>query len=282
MKKSIHLKEHQEIDLQLLIYLDQICQKHHLKYFVSDGTLLGAIRHQGFIPWDDDVDVWMPREDYHRLEAIINHEPPDCFRLLNYKNTKGYFWPFAKLVHTGTSLTQHIPRSVDTGVYIDIFPYDGIPCSFSRAFDIHWKLLDFLFRNSALAFFSYRETIDQNGSFGKWCKYLLRKLYGGKRILHTIELLCKKYKVESSSQVMCLCAGYKKTAVVPKELIEQVMVKPFAGYPVKVPAGYDQYLRIMYGDYMTLPPMEQRVPNASHLADVYWKNDKISNTANQE
>lgn len=271
MSQQITLAEHQEIALQILIYLDQICRKYNLKYFVSDGTLLGTIRHQGFIPWDDDIDVWMPRDDYDRLETIVAQEPPSCFKLLNYKNTAGYFWPFAKLVHTKTSLIERRPRSVDTGIYIDIFPYDGIPPVPSRSFDFHWKILDFLYRNSAIAFCSYREILEDNGSLSKWLKYLIRRLYGGKRILSTIEKLCRLYPVEASDSVMCLCAGYHKNAVVPKSLIDTLIELPFEGRPVKVPIGYDAYLRIMYGDYMTPPPVEKQVPNASHQADICWK-----------
>lgn len=271
MSQQITLAEHQEIALQILIYLDQICRKYNLKYFVSDGTLLGTIRHQGFIPWDDDVDIWMPREDYQKLALIVNQKECSCFRLLNSENTSGYLWAYSKLVHTGTSLKEYRPGAIDTGIFVDVFPYDGIPPRDSARFSLHWNLILFLYKNGEIASCSYSDLFGDRKSLSGYLKWLLRKLYGQKRIFRTVDFLCRLYPVEASDSVMCLCAGYHKNAVVPKSLIDTLIELPFEGRPVKVPIGYDAYLRIMYGDYMTPPPVEKQVPNASHQADICWK-----------
>ena len=270
MDKYEHLNEIQRVGLNILKEILVICKRHNLTYYVYGGTLLGAVRHQGFIPWDDDVDVWMPRADYEKLEQIVNSETDTPYRVMNFHNTKGFTLAYGKLVHTGTSLVEHVAGAVDTGLFVDIFPFDGLPEKDTPEYDRHWKKLLFLESQRMNAFRTYRQTLKGNkGSFAKWCKWAIRKCYGKERILREMEKECRKYRAEDSKWVACQCGGYRKSDAIPKTAIEEIVRLPFEGHLINAPAGYETYLHTLYGDYHQLPPEDQRHP--AHVGDAYWR-----------
>ena len=127
MRAITDIKEMQHIALDVLIYLDKVCSKYGLKYFIVDGTLLGAVRHKGFIPWDDDIDVWMPRADYDRLADVIRQDGEKKYKFCTPQNTKKFIYPFGKLIDVRTGLLDDTSAKCEIGVHIDVFPYDGLP-----------------------------------------------------------------------------------------------------------------------------------------------------------
>ena len=148
------LRKVQLTQLEIAKEIRRVCEENDIPYFLTCGTLLGAVRHQGFIPWDDDVDVWMPRADYEKLEQIVNSETDTPYRVMNFHNTKGFTLAYGKLVHTGTSLVEHVAGAVDTGLFVDIFPFDGLPEKDTPEYDRHWKKLLFLESQRMNAFLS--------------------------------------------------------------------------------------------------------------------------------
>ena len=122
--QKLNLEEIQKIELDILIYLDKICKENNIKYYLSSGTLLGAIKYKGFIPWDDDIDVVLFRSDYLKLIDVLGKND-EKYKILSIYNTEDYYYPFAKLVDTRTVLIENSKKIKDMGVYIDIFPIDG-------------------------------------------------------------------------------------------------------------------------------------------------------------
>ena len=120
------LKELQNVMLQMMIEIDRICRKNNIQYILSGGTMLGAVRHHGFIPWDDDMDIAMPRKDYDRFVEIANSELPERFRLECYENTRDYPYNFGKVRDVNTIFKEKFTASlnINHGVYIDVFPMD--------------------------------------------------------------------------------------------------------------------------------------------------------------
>ena len=131
MKKIVNL-EHKHIMLQIMDSIDEYCRKNDINYFMMGGTLLGAVRHKGFIPWDDDLDIGMLREDYEKFISSYT-DPNGINRLICFENDNKYHLPFAKVIDTRTELVEEVPDSIHLGVYVDVFPFDNLPGKYKEA-----------------------------------------------------------------------------------------------------------------------------------------------------
>lgn len=250
-----------------------ICEKHNLQYFCHGGTAIGVIRHQGFIPWDDDIDVLMPRPDYERFLSLFPSLSQNRYELVLPSDDSSYYLPFAKLCDVNTSLLefQHIPFPI--GVFIDIFPLDGASSiSGERAKD--W--LDF--RRSANKLMILPKSTSENFKwfFKRLLKMQLRTASyelecafnkRGKRseILQKLKGLMTSHSYEKAEYVGSYGSQFGIKAFWPKEWFDGYIIKEFEGVKVRVPIGYDKLLTQVYGDYMKLPPTAERVSN-HHVA----------------
>lgn len=255
--KNLSIKEIQSIEIEILDYVVAICEKHNLKYFLCAGTLLGAIRHKGFIPWDDDIDIVMPRPDYEILLDILQKQNDGKFQIL-VPNKDGYYYEFAKVVDSTTIVDQANADNIkNLGIWIDIFVLDAL----NPQDKWHDLLLKFYQRCRVASI--YKVLPKKCGVFkyplSLYCK--LCRMIGWEYFLGKILKLSKKYNYDSTDYI-----GYAPSIMnnkcMPKEWFSETVMVIFEHKTYKAPKEWDKYLTALYGNYMALPPIENRIPHS--------------------
>lgn len=241
----------------ILKEFDIFCKENRLCYSLSAGTLLGAVRHKGFIPWDDDIDVMVPREDYRFIVSNFNkYGRKKGLKFISYHH-KNYYYSFGKIFDKSTVLIE-ANRKSKIGVYIDIMPVDFLKDGINLD-----NVLKDVHALSALGNSGHRFTYT-NSVFKNFCKaplnilYSLKKPFLKQKYIHCIESFIRK---NSGDRNICI---YDKTICniwlkMPDLKIHELENKEFEGEKYKIIKTWDQYLSIHYGDYMTLPPLDKRV-----------------------
>lgn len=264
--EKIELGDIQAAALGILLAFVDVCRENGLNYYISGGTYLGAVRHKGFIPWDDDVDVAMPRKDYNIFLEIANQQLPDNLRLVYYKNGKDVIHYPAKIENDRYQLIDHtasIPRQVN--LWIDIFPLDGLPENriLNKIHRFRLLALRTLFKYSL-----FDRIVRQDNTDRPWYENLMIRV--GKKVKFTkilkpckcmeaLDRALSKYDFYESRYVMNFMGSYKFKSVMEREKIYGNGADySFEGYSFRGPANYDMYLTQIYGDYMKYPPIEER------------------------
>ncbi len=262
--RKLSIDEMRGIQLSLMDTLDGFCTQRGIRYSLSGGSLLGAVRHKGFIPWDDDVDVLMPRPDYERLLDEFPPEGIGRFSLRNLRNDPDWHLRFTRLVDNGTKVLIRHNGLCNCGVFIDIFAVDGQP-SDEEALDDYVRRFHHLDRQLHKRAPIHRYTTRP----GVKLKVALRRhFYPRVEVTaEALENLYREYPYESSEFAGAIMGGSGKGTHVPKETFEHYIRLPFEGRMYSCIEDYDTYLTRMYGDYMTPPPPSQR--KLPHLTDCY-------------
>lgn len=273
--KEITLREAQLLELQILLSFAAYCDKHNLTWFIAYGTLLGAVRHGGFIPWDDDIDVWMPREDYNKLIASFNENKETAhYRLIAPLDPVSRH-SFVKIIDERTVKTEtnfdYAPG--DLGIDIDVFPLDGQPDE-EEAFWSWFKKLEKCYQKA-----DFPVRIKHDCRRKRLILGLINAL-GGKRhrlgtwiknhYLKKALRLHAKYPYRGSGFVGMVEHGFGcHRQRYDAKLFESSTLLSFEGHLLKAPKDYDAVLRQAYGNYMTPPPESER---QGHFIDhAYWK-----------
>ena len=249
--------------LEMFEWLTQFLNRHGLKYYALGGTMLGAARHNGFIPWDDDIDIAMPREDYNRLAECMQKENQSRFELETPDTkAKDFFYSFAKLYDTTTTLIENNKYKIKRGISIDIFPLDGIGNSREESFKNYKKITKaqnlLLLRTSG---------VRKGRSFIKNLGVLLFRLIplNSKKLLKKLDRLCSKYSWQQCSWGGNLVGAWRFKEVMPKEIMGEPTLYQFEHLQICGAQDYDGYLTSLYGDWRKLPPEEKRVSHHDFL-----------------
>ena len=262
--------------LDIYIEFSQICERYKLRYYAFAGTALGAVRHNGFIPWDDDLDVAMPRPDYEKLVKLIHRELPSYMKFVNWRNTPELNILAGKIQDVRAdkivAIEKKTGRVLSNGLFIDVYPIDGYPRGV-RAMALRLKqfiLLQFIWRFRTLPF----NKLSVKGKIcwvlgGFFCAFM-PKYQSKKDIMRECERMLLATSFEASSSVGDV--GYSLTIFLHPSLPKDVWGVPvwhkFEHIQVPLPARVDAHLKNNYGDYMTLPPEGKRAP--SHAFDFHF------------
>lgn len=263
--KELSLPEIQQESLKVLIKFDSLCKEHNWSYFITFGTLLGAVRHKGFIPWDDDVDVQMPRKDFDEFSAWCRENAAQLkpFKLCSRETVENYPYGISRFANMNFKYvtTSKVYSQFDIGAFLDIYPFDNYGNDQESALKLYKKIARInrifsIYMTGKCASGGIVKSI-----FKKMIHCLLRltkpKDYPEKVNKEIVELV---HKYTSESDVFIGCYTWYESCQFRKEWFAEKIELIFEGYKFPAPKEYDAFLSCYYGNYMELPPEEKRVP----------------------
>lgn len=271
--KKISFRDAQLGAYEILKFLDAFCRKNNLTYFLMYGSLIGAVRDKGIIPWDDDIDIMMPRPDYDKLIQICSTENILPFKLFENSIVSEYPHPISRMSDQRYKTNFANEKDYGIGLFVDIYPLDGVGNDLKRAH----KLIKKAYRNASLCFLTSRKKFGRDNTKSKirmavkFPAYIWANLLGNHHYIKKSIKLCKEYSYEESKYVSGIAQPFRESNgenknIYLKEWFE-VIETEFEGRKFCIPKGYDKILKMGYGDYMVPLPENQR--DTHHTYDTY-------------
>lgn len=275
MEKVIRKNDLTDIQKKLFLMLKwfhSFCRENDLRYFVLGGTMLGAVRHEGFIPWDDDVDVGMPRKDYEIFLELCKGKFFGNYVVETIDTDQSdFFYGYSKIYDISTTLVESARHNVKRGIYMDLFPLDGVCDSkndIPKMFrPIYWRYNLLMARNCA---YSKKRKWYKNLSIflGRLIPNLL---VNNKKLMTSIDKLCRKNDYDDCKYIANYLGNWGINEIVPKKVMGKPELYHFEDTMVYGAENYDAYLTSLYGNWRQLPPKEKRI---THHEYVYIALDK--------
>jgi lipopolysaccharide cholinephosphotransferase len=250
--KKLTLPELKANLLEILLFFDDFCRKNDIRYSLAGGTLLGAVRHKGFIPWDDDIDVMMPRPDYNKFISCFGNRSYN-YKIQCYEKDRNTFFAFAKVFDVRTKLFEH-NKNTGLGINVDIFPIDG--------FDFHQKIYTY---KLGLRILKICMLIKKYGFHleRKHPVYSIINVFLKPIPMRLLGFMCLRLMTKynfNASRYVCVFSGYNiEKGVYPQSIFRHYIDIEFEGHLFKSIRDFDIYLSNLYDDYMTLPPLEKQI-----------------------
>lgn len=267
-KKMISLEEQKMLLLEIMDEVDRFCRMNEINYFLLGGSLIGAVRHKGFIPWDDDIDIGMLREDYNKFVTKFPYHNNKRYKLLSLETDNKYSYPFGKVIDTKTQLNEAIDHSDDLGIYVDVFPIDNCLSDYKETCKFLKRVIKYRWIRNAKIIQIGRRTIIKN------IVLILAKAItvtiSRRQISEKISKIAQKFKDSNSKYVGQLSGNvYGIKEIWLRDWLKELIPVEFEGRFYFIPKEYHSVLTATFGNYMQLPPEEKRISH--HDFEVFWK-----------
>ena len=273
------LNKLQETLLDMFLDIKKVCDENNITYMMSGGSLLGTIRHKGFIPWDDDIDIMMTREEYHKLKRVFDKSLSNKYSLVEPLSSKKYVFKQPKIFKKGTKYIEIATSGVHAfdEVFIDIFIIENVPKPgiirkiISFLYDFSFKAssvcVDYIFPSKIIEKqFRYSKELKKYYTTRRRIGFIFSHLGGMSFYLKITDVLAKSAK-RSGWMGVPSAISYEKE-IFEEAVFRQVTKGLFCGIEVNIPVKYDKYLRNLYGDYMTIPPVEKREQHTAYKIEL--------------